>query len=181
MLHLSTPEVVLSIENTPVTKFKGFVYQEYNNFFGKTFILPDLQDRSFDKLEMQEHLPRIKLDYQDNLMKQLNIFFMRKNITDALTKMFETTLKFDSADIWIDDKDYNLSPHTDDSRIKLALQIYLGDDNIGTSLYTNNENVKTFEYKFNSGYALLNNDKSFHGLDKPVQKSGRTSLYVRYS
>jgi len=108
MLHLSTQDVVLSIENTPVTKFKGFVYQEYNNFFGKTFIYRYLQDRSFDKLEMQERSPRIKLDYQDNLMKQLNIFFMRKNITDALAKMFETTLKFDSADIWIDDKDYNL-------------------------------------------------------------------------
>jgi hypothetical protein len=114
-------------------------------------------------------------------MKYLKIFFMKKHITYALAKMFDMNLKFDSVDIWIDDKGYNLPPHTDDSRIKLALQIYLGDDNIGTSLYSNNENIKTFDYKFNSGYALLNNSKSFHGLDKPVQKSGRTSLYARYS
>ena len=181
MLHLSTQDVVSSIENTKVIKSKGFVYQEYKNFFGKNFILPDLQGRSFVKLELQENLPRMRLHYHDELMKYLKIFFMKKHITDALAKMFDMNLKFDSVDIWIDDKGYNLLPHTDDSRIKLALQIYLGDDNIGTSLYSNNENIKTFDYKFNSGYALLNNSKSFHGLDKPVQKSGRTSLYARYS
>ena len=84
-------------------------------------------------------------------------------------------------DIWVDDKGYKLGPHTDDARIKLAVQIYLGDNNIGTSLYKDDKNIKTFEYKFNSGYALLNNDKSFHGLDKEVEKSKRVSLYARYS
>ena len=94
---------------------------------------------------------------------------------------FSTELKFESVDIWIDDEGYTLLPHIDDGRIKLALQIYLGDNNVGTSLYANNGNIKTFEYKFNSGYALLSNAKSFHGLDNPVKNSGRTSLYVRYS
>ena len=47
MLHLSTQDVVLSIENTPVTKFNGFVYQEYNNFFGKTFMKKSFKKSSF--------------------------------------------------------------------------------------------------------------------------------------
>lgn len=181
MFNLSTQEVVLSIENSPVVNLEGLVYQEYNNFFGKNFILPDLQRRSFVKLEMQERHPRMRLDYHDELMKYLKIFFMKNHITNALSKMFDTNLRFESVDIWIDDKDYMLYPHTDDISIKLALQIYLGDDNIGTSLYSNNQNIKTFDYKFNSGYALLNNSNSFHGLEKPVPKPGRTSLYVRYS
>jgi hypothetical protein len=74
-----------------------------------------------------------------------------------------------------------LKPHTDDSRIKLAIQIYLGEDeNVGTALFNKDNNVlKTFEYKLNSGYALLNTKNSFHGVDK-IEKDGRISLYVRY-
>ena len=34
MFNLSTQEVVLSIENAPLVKLNGLVYQEYNNFFG---------------------------------------------------------------------------------------------------------------------------------------------------
>jgi hypothetical protein len=133
------------------------------------------------KLKNQEFLPRTRLDYNDDLMKHLRIFFMNTKITAALSKKFGTDLKFESVDIWVDGKDYHLKPHTDDISIKLALQIYLGNDNVGTSLYSDEKIIKTFEYKFNSGYALLNNDKSFHGLSKPLQKAGRISLYARYS
>ena len=106
---------------------------------------------------------------------------MNKNITNALATKFNTYLKFESVDIWVDNKDYSLTPHVDDSRIKLALQIYLGDNNKGTSLYNEDNIVKTFEYKFNSGYALLNNAKSLHGIDGNIDKDGRISLYARYS
>ena len=95
--------------------------------------------------------------------------------------MYKRQLKFESVDIWVDNKNYSLDPHIDDSRIKLALQIYLGDDNKGTSLYRDGNIVKTFEYNFNSGYALLNNQKSLHGIDGNIDKDGRISLYARYS
>lgn len=181
MFNLSTQEVVSSIEKAPLVNLNGIIYQEYNDFFGKNFVLPNLQDRSFVKLEFQEHLPRVRLDYHDDIMRQIKIFFMKNIITRCLSRKFKTDLKFKSVDIWVDDKGYKLGPHTDDARIKLALQIYLGDNNIGTSLYKDDKNIKTFEYKFNSGYALLNNDKSFHGLDNEVEKSKRVSLYARYS
>jgi len=181
MFNLSTQDVVSSIEKTPLVNLDGIIFQEYNNFFGKKIILPDLHDKSFLQLEMQENNNRVRLDYQDDLLKKIRIFFMQTKITDALSKKFKINLKFESVDIWIDKQGYNLSPHTDDTRVKLALQIYLGNNNLGTSLYVNNENIKTFEFKFGSGYALLNNDRSFHGLDTAVEKSGRTSLYARYS
>ena len=44
----------------------------------------------------------------------------------------------------------------------------------------NKENiVKTFEFNFNWGYALLNNDVSMHGTASKVQET-RNSIYVRY-
>ena len=159
----------------------GIIFQEYQDFFGNGFNLPELKNRNFVKLESHEDLPRMRLDYKDDLMKSIKVFFMNTNITHALENKFSTELKFESVDIWIDDEGYALAPHIDNGKIKLALQIYLGDNNVGTSLYINDETVKTFEYTFNSGYALLNNSKSLHGLDKPVQKAGRISLYARYS
>jgi hypothetical protein len=181
MFNLSTQDVVLSIEKSPLVNLDGIIFQEYQDFFGDGFNLRELKNSNFVKLEFQEDLPRMRLDYKDDLMKSIKVFFMNTNITHALENKFSTELKFESVDIWIDDEGYALAPHIDDARIKLALQIYLGDNNVGTSLYANNRNIKTFEYKFNSGYALLSNDKSFHGIDTPVKNSGRTSLYVRYS
>jgi hypothetical protein len=86
-------------------------------------------------------------------------------------------------DIWLDGGGYILPPHTDDQRIKLALQIYLGTEtNVGTSLFDGDNNViKTFHYRFDSGYALLNNAVSLHGTEGTVAENNpRRSLYVRY-
>ena len=180
MFNLSTQEVVLSIEKAPLRIVHGTMYQEYQDFFGKEFSLPALENRKFAKLEFQEHRPRKKLNNDDDLMKQVKILFMNRNITGALEKKFNTSLTFDSADIWVDDRGYFLPPHTDDSRIKLALQIYLSEDNEGTSLYDNDGTIRyTFPFKFNSGYALYNGMYSTHGVEE-IENNGRTSLYVRY-
>ena len=185
MLHLSTQEVVLSIENTPVTKFKGFVYQEYNNFFGNNISkdIKDIEKMTMVKLENQHHMPRNRIDYSETLMKKLKIFFSNSKITKALEIKFNTPLQFESVDIWLDGGGYILPPHTDDQRIKLALQIYLGTEtNVGTSLFDGDNNViKTFRYRFDSGYALLNNAVSLHGTEGTVAENNpRRSLYVRY-
>jgi hypothetical protein len=90
-------------------------------------------------------------------------------------------LTFDSVDIWRDNAGYYLRPHTDDDRIKLALQIYLDDNKVGTSLYgKNKQKIHTFKFETNKGYALLNNEHSIHGVDE-VMEDGRVSLYARYS
>ena len=181
MFNLSTQEVVLSIEKTPVIKEKQFVYQHYHNFFGNSQELElDIGNLNFDSLEDQEKFPRKRLSYNEKLSKQLHIFFMNSKITNVLAKKFNTNLRFNSADIWVDNKGYHILPHEDDSRIKLSLQIYLSEDNVGTSLYNEDKKIKTFTFKLNSGYALLNTKNSFHGVDK-IENDGRISLYVRYS
>ena len=185
MFNLSTQEVVLSIEKTPVIKEKQFVYQEYHNFFGNNILkeLETLVNLNFVQLEKQLDRPRLRVDYSEEVMKKIKLFFMQTPITKALEKKFNTNLSFDSVDIWQDEPGYYLEPHTDDSRVKLALQFYLGNDNnVGTSLFDKDDNVlKTFEYTFNSGYALLNNEFSRHGTTTKVTNGIRKSMYVRYS
>ena len=181
MFNLSTQDVVLSIENTPLTNLDGKYFQEYQNFFGNNFILPDISNSKFVKLENQEHLARQVLDPDDMIMRQLHVFFMNTKITNALGKKFGFNLKFDSVDVWQDLPGYYLSPHTDHESIKVAVQIYLRDDNEGTCLYDQKgEIVHRFPFKNNVGYALLNNENSMHGVAE-VRKPGRISLYARYS
>ena len=183
MLHLNTQETVLSIEKSPLLVKQGIVYQEYQDFLDENMIkqVTQLSKLNMVPLENQIEKQRSRVDYQEEVMKRLDIFFRHASITKALEQKFETNLKYSSVDIWQDSPGYFLEPHTDDPRIKLALQIYLGDDNIGTSLYDKENNVlRTFEYKLNCGYALLNNDVSRHGTEGKVTDKVRNSIYVRY-
>ena len=186
MLHLNTQETVLSIEKSPLLVKQGIVYQEYQDFFGNNILkeLENLEELGIAKLEKQHDLPRNRIDYSETLMKKLKIFFSNSKITKSLSTKFNMPLQFESVDIWLDSAGYFLSPHTDDSGIKLALQIYLGEGpSVGTSLFDSDNNVlETFRYKFNSGYALLNNAVSLHGTTGAVAENNlRKSLYVRYS
>ena len=185
MLHLNTQETVLSIEKSPLLVKQGIVYQEYQDFFGNNILkeLENLEELEVAKLEKQHDLPRNRIDYSETLMKKLKIFFSNSKITKALEIKFNTPLQFESVDIWLDSAGYTLPPHTDDQRIKLSLQIYLGTEtNVGTSLFDGDNNViKTFRYRFDSGYALLNNSVSLHGTEGTVAENNpRRSLYVRY-
>ena len=180
MLHLSTKEVVLSIEKAELEIKHGIIYQKYPNFFGNNFNFNFGKKENFEKLENQTNLNRLKLSKHDEDMKRLTVFFMNSSITQALEKKFRTDLTFDSVDIWIDGKGYKLPPHVDDKRIKLHLQVYLSNNNEGTSLYNpQGELLYTFPYKVNYGYALYNGAYSYHGVEE-VEEDGRTSLYVRY-
>ena len=186
MHNLSTQELVLSIEKSQLLEKHGIVYQEYTNFFDNLLISKiknEIDDLKVVKLERQENIARQRADYNETLCKELKIIFLNQKITEALENKFNTTFKFSSIDIWYDYPGYYLEPHKDDYRIKLALQIYLGDNNAGTSLF---ESVKspafhTFKYECNNGYALLNNVFSFHGTEFPVVNEVRKSMYVRYS
>jgi len=182
MFNLNTQDVVLSIKNTKVQKEYNHVYQHYHSFFGNTDTFDlNFDDVIFDQLDDQAHLPRKRISYNELFSKQLHIFFMNKNITNALQEQFSTKLKFSGADYRVDNKDYFLSPHVDNDSIKLSLQIYLGEEQPGTVLYhSDNKPFKTFNFKNDCGYAMLLNGKTFHGLEYPVKQNGRKSIYVRY-
>ena len=88
MFNLSTQEVVLSIEKAPLVKLNGLVYQKYNNFFGNNFNLDVGKKETFEKLENQTHLNRVKMKDDDIDLKKLKIFFMNSKITEAIQKKF---------------------------------------------------------------------------------------------
>ena len=58
MLHLSTQDVVLSIENTKIQEENSHVYQHYHSFFGNTNTFDlDFDDVIFDQLETKNRFP----------------------------------------------------------------------------------------------------------------------------
>lgn len=181
MFNLSTQNVVQSIEKAPLVNLDGLFYQEYDEFFGNDYEFSIPADAEFEKLEYQEDKPRVVLSKKSLISKKLSVFFMQLGITEMLEKKFDVSLRFNSVDVWIDGKGYYQPPHVDDKRVKLHVHVYLNNNSVGTSLFDAHGNkLKTFDFRANRGYALLNNSKSFHGLDV-VKQNGRTSLYARYS
>lgn len=199
MYNSSVDFVVKSIQKSPLVNLNGLIYQKYENFFDDFMVNKIVHEHTgfeFDKLETQEHKPRRKLSYQSKLSKELKILFSNVKIRYALEKIYNTELKFSSCDLWQDGVGYFLSPHVDDSRIKLSLQIYLNDSTYsGTKFFSPavydlvesqkwkkeylQHEVEEIYYKKNCGYSLLNNQNSFHGV-MPNTGESRLSIYVRY-
>lgn len=192
MYNSSVDFVVKSIQKSSLVNLNGLIYQKYDNFFDQQLLdMLNLNEQNLkcEKLEQHETNIRIfrdRVSYKEKISKELNIFFHNKKITNALEEIFSETLSPEQADIWFDYPGYSLNPHIDDDRIKLGLQIYLDDsDQPGTALYDNyiqqkGKKLVNFDYKKNSGYALLNNSKSFHATEYAVREGVRKSIFVRY-
>jgi len=190
MYNSSVDFVVKSIQKSPLVNLDGLIYQEYHNFFDDIWLEKlkiDLEKLKFSALEKQEALEksfRKRVDYSETISKELNIFFKNRKITKCLQDIFNLKLVPDTADIWIDYPGYYLTPHVDDSRIKLAIQIYIGDEQQpGTSFYGScnlTDKINEISYKKNRGYALLNNYKSWHAVNPGVLDGQRKSVYIRY-
>ena len=165
---------------------KQFVYQKYSNFFDKPLfekITSSFSDLEFEDLDKQKHLPRRKARSANPLVKELTVMFRNVRVTRALGKKFGLDLVLSSADLWIDNKGYHMPPHIDNQSIKLSLQVYLGKGKQpGTCLhyFPDSDYFTKFEYYENCGYALVNNEGSFHSVEYPVIEDGRKSLYLRF-
>jgi hypothetical protein len=178
--------LVQSIEKSMVMTEKQFVYQKYYNFFDKPLlekINSSFGDLEFEDLNRQIHLPRRKACGTNTLVKELTVMFRNVRVSEALGKKFGLDLVLSSVDLWVDNKGYHMPPHIDDQSIKLSLQVYLGKgEQPGTCLhfFSESDYFKKFEYSQNCGYALVNNENSFHSVEYPVVKDGRKSLYLRF-
>jgi hypothetical protein len=192
MYNSSVDFVVKSILKSPLVNLDGLLYQKYDSFFGQEFLEKlDLDERNLKCESLQKHdidtrINRKRVAYTERISKELNIFFQNKKIINALEEKFSEELSPEQADIWFDYPGYTLNPHLDDQRIKLSLQIYIDDSRQpGTALYDNyieqkGKKLVNFDYKKNSGYALLNNSKSFHATEYAVREGVRKSIFMRY-
>lgn len=87
---------------------------------------------------------------------------------------------------WLDFPGFTTDVHLD-GFLPSAMQLYLGQNiiDIGTVFYYNNvvplQIRYKFEYKPNTGYLMLNNDRQWHGMLKPVPKDTfRLSSYTYF-
>jgi len=192
MYNSSVDFVVKSIKKSPLVNLDGLFYQKYDSFFNQQLMdMLDLDERNLKCESLQQHdtgtrINRKRVSYTEKISKELNIFFHNKKITNALEEVFSEVLSPLKTDIWFDHPGYSLNPHIDDNRIKLSLQIYIdSSEQPGTALYDNyieqkGKKLVNFDYKKNSGYALLNNSKSFHATEYAVRDGVRKSIFVRY-
>lgn len=189
MFNDSIKFVAKSIEKTPVIEKNGCYYQNLQQFFPdnilKKLVSLDRHTSVFTTLQAQEQLPRVRVEYRENIIKELSVLFRSKKIVDVLKKKYKMKFRFDSVDIWFDYKGYRLLPHKDDSRIALALQIYLDTDESipGTAIFDAEKfkPFQVFKYVKNNGYCLLNNENSWHGTEFTMSsEKTRKSVYIRY-
>ena len=184
--------VVKSIQKSPLVNLDGVLYQKYDTFFNQQLLdMLDLDERNLKYETLQHHdtgarINRKRVAYTERISKELTIFFHNKKIIKALEEVFSERLLPAQTDIWFDYPGYSLNPHLDDNRIKLSLQIYIDNsEQPGTALYDNyieqkGKKLVNFDYEKNSGYALLNNSKSFHATEYAVREGVRKSIFVRY-
>jgi len=179
--------VVKSIQKTPLVNLNGVIYQEYEDFFDQdllNLLSFETNEVELKKFALQHDRNRMEVSHDEKVMKHITIFFRNQKIKKAIEQIFGLKLGVASADIWFDGYDYKLEPHTDFTTIQLSLQIYLGDErNKGTCLFDQDGKIlKTFPYKKNCGYSLLNNAESLHGTEPSTFQVNnlRKSIYVRW-
>ena len=190
MFNDSINFVAQSIEKSQLVDRNGCYYQSLQGVLPESLLceLVTLKTSSCTvvKLEKQEHRPRVRVDYSEAISKKLNIIFKSSKIKNVLEHKYKIKLYPQTTDIWFDFGGYNLIPHTDDPRLALSLQIYLDtqQDIPGTALYDSQISVTpfcVFKYVKNTGYSLLNNDRSWHGTEFAMNSHKiRKSIYIRY-
>ena len=190
MFNDSINFVAQSIEKSQLVDRNGCYHQSLQGFLPESLLreLAKLNTSSCSvvKLEKQEHQPRVRVDYSEAISKKLNIIFKSSKIKNVLEHKYKLKLYPQTTDIWFDLGGYNLKPHTDDPRLALSLQIYLDTekDIPGTALYdaeTDDTPFCIFKYVKNTGYSLLNNDRSWHGTEFIMNSDKiRKSIYIRY-
>lgn len=183
----SVDYVVKSIQKAPLVNLNGIIYQEYEDFFDEdilNLLSFEANEVELKKFALQHDRNRMAVSHDNKVMKHITIFFRNQKIKKTIEQLVGFKLGVASADIWFDGYDYKLEPHTDFTTIQLSLQIYLGGEkNKGTCLFDHDGKIlKTFPYKKNCGYSLLNNEDSLHGTEPSTFQVNnlRKSIYVRW-
>jgi len=190
MINDSIKFLVQSIEKSLVIQKHGCYYQSFQDILPENLLerLKKLEPTNclVKKLEGQETFNRVRVDYQEDISKALNLIFKSSKIKNVFEEKYKMELVPQTTDIWFDSKGYNLTPHTDDSRLALSMQIYINTDSSipGTALFKSKNSTESFcqfKYVENNGYSLLNNKTGYHGTAFEMKSSNvRKSVYVRY-
>lgn len=180
--------LVRSIEKSSLIERNNIFYQKFTDFFDNSMvnrIEGDIDSVKKENLGNQQDKPRQKSLDSEKLVREMKIVFSHRAIRESLESKYKQNFKLASVDFWYDTAGYFLPSHIDNDSIRLSLQIYLGnDEQPGTVLFDSvgaKNYFDIFPFMFNGGYSMLHNGHSFHGLEYPVKKGIRKSLYVRFT
>ena len=127
------------------------------------------EETNWHPQEMQEHLPRFRLDYNCKLHNDIHKILQELNFS-------KHGLKYETFTVWKDTAGYIIREHYDNDSVIGAMQIYLNDApaNLGT-WFEENE----FPFVKNTGYIMNNQTKLRHGMRYSVPNGiTRTSIYA---
>ena len=124
--------------------------------------------------------------YFPNLTKIIN-FLQLKQTAEKISELLNKDLSFSYVRLEIigDKKGFWLKPHKDIPEKLMTMMIwanpYQESENLGTDLYDNNfNNVKTIQYKHNSGYFFSSGQDTWHGLEPKEIKKERRCIQINY-
>ena len=144
----------------------------FDNEILEEIILRLTLEKSWNAVEMQEHLNRKCLPWNEN------------GLVDDIWCMIDTLdfskfgFKLKSLTVWKDGKGYFIEDHIDNERVIGAMQIYLNDapKELGT-WFSKNE----IPFVKNTGYIMNNKNKPSHGMKVMVPpNTTRYSSYVYF-
>jgi len=132
----------------------------------------------WDKVDLQENSPRKIIPWKSESVIE-EVYMVFQELEQEVSDTFSRQLKLQSVNFWQDSPGYTISPHIDNNRISVAMQIYINQSNYeaGTEMYKDHDVIYKLPWVPNTGYILNNTDKSIHGMMTTVNTL-RQHIYV---
>jgi hypothetical protein len=155
---------------------------EHHNLFQVRNLVPDSLlaqinstnwlDLSYNKIDKQEYMVRKNINGETLPWHEE----WRKAVDSLFDVMWESNnvvlQRGQNTSWWIDEPGFDCPIHSDDTRVKVALQMYwIGAEDLGTRFYTDDTGTelrKKFDFVPNTGYLMINNAEQYHDMRMPI-------------
>jgi hypothetical protein len=176
-------------ENSKIFLLDNFFSHELIEHIATIF--DNITDPAWASSQIFEHRAgRLMYSENNTIIDQIRNFASSTGVIDALSTLIQSTVKFDSVNLWADFEGYEITPHTDPDYFKYAIQIYVSREKFhwntpmfGTTIYSAQQlPLLQLPYRNNFGYFFEKPHKVCHGLGTAVPAGmQRNSVYLRYN
>lgn len=141
--------------------------------------LPSVLVDELESFAKQDDLPWVTQEKQEHFLR-LKISWLSDSPIETAHNYFKSLhmfkhLEFIGITLWQDDKNFHMGWHEDNDKVKVAVQIYLNNNNAPGTQFKH----RTISYGKNRGY-ILYNEKELHRVPKQTPHEGRLSIYAVY-
>jgi len=140
-------------------------------------------DLSYSKIDRQEYMVRKNIEATD-LPWNTEWEKVFDSLFDYMWESHNVILqRYHKTSWWIDEAGFECPIHTDDSRVKVALQMFwIGNKDQGTVFYNDKDYSsvrKQFDFVPNTGYLMINSPDQYHAMMTPIPEgSFRLTSYT---